>query len=315
VNIFICEPKDFSDKALNALNQVGTVIQATVPGQLEHEDLARVNVLWVRLARYIDKVLLERLPELEIIVSPTTGLNHIDLRVTESKNIRVFSLRGEVEFLRTVRATAEYTIGLALALIRKIPKAAASVHTYNWDRDSFRGQEIYGKTIGIIGYGRLGRIVARYFRTFGSRVLVCDIRDKNLSLEDGVEWASQEYLLTESDLVSIHVDLNSSTNQFFGRNCFSLMKDGALLVNTARGELIDEDALLDALREGSIAGAAVDVLKDEHLLGNRMHPLIEYASRSDNLIVTPHIGGCTLESMLKTEEFLAEKLCVELLSR
>jgi phosphoglycerate dehydrogenase-like enzyme len=186
-----------------------------------------------------------------------------------------------------------------LAMLRHIPEAADHVRRGGWNRDLFQGREMYGKTVGVIGYGRLGRIVARYLRAFDARVLAAD--PNVAESEPGIELVELDRLLRESWMVTLHVNLTDETRGFFGRRELGLMPKNSWLVNTARGELVDEAALVEALRTRRLAGAAVDVLADEHTRAGRL-------SGIPNLLVTPHIGGCTLESMQKTEMFLAGKL-------
>ena len=141
-----------------------------------------------------------------ILATPVTGLDHIDLAACRELGIRVVSLRGEVEFLRTVRATAELTVALTLALLRHIPQAVAAVQAGHWDRDQFRGQELYGKTIGLVGVGRLGSLVAGYFRAFGADVLGYDPR-ADFPSQLCTRVGDLDELLRRSDIVSIHAVL------------------------------------------------------------------------------------------------------------
>jgi D-3-phosphoglycerate dehydrogenase len=275
------------------------------------ELLTRVRgceVLWVRLRHHIDAQVLDAAPELRIIVSPTTGLTHIDLAEAERRGIAVLSLQGEVEFLRDVRATAEHTLALTLAMLRHIPEAASHAATGGWNRDQFRGREVHRKTVGIVGYGRLGRIVARYFMALGATVLTADPHVPAGDLEDGVTGGPLVDLLHRADIVTLHVNLDDTTAGFFDARAFDAMKPGAVLVNTARGELLDEQALLAQLESGRLAGAALDVVSGEVAGGMDAHPLVKYARHHDNLLLTPHIGGCTEESMAQTEIFMAQKL-------
>jgi len=209
--------------------------------------------------------------------------------------------------LKEIRATAELTIGLMLALMRNIPSAARDVLDGHWDRDRYQGRELYGQDVGLVGFGRLGRIVAGYLLAFGSRVRVYDpaVPDPNMP---GVESVALEDLLKTSRLVSLHASYSRENEQFFNADCFEHMPCGAWFVNTARGELVDESALLAALESGHLAGAAVDVLAAESALSLPTHPLVQFACSSDRLIVTPHIGGCTLESMERAEYFVVRKL-------
>ena len=306
--ILIAEERDFSPAALDLLRKIGRVTLA----DLGRDDLLRsvrdADVLWVRLRNRVDESVLKAAPALKIIVTPTTGLNHIDLAAADRRGILVLSLRGETAFLRDVRATAEHTIGLMLALFRRLPSAASHVREGGWERDPFRGSELYGKTIGIVGYGRLGRIVARYLAPFDVSLCAADPLRMSGTHDGGVKFVPLPDLLRQADIVTIHVNLIPETRRFFGREQFHQLKRGSSLVNTARGELIDEHALVDALNEGRLAGAALDVLTDEDTTGMSGNPLVCYSREHDNLIITPHIGGCTRESMEKTEVFLAERL-------
>jgi D-3-phosphoglycerate dehydrogenase len=202
----------------------------------------------------------------------------------------------------TIRATAEFTVLMILAALRSLPGAVDHVQTGSWNRDLFQGRELFGKTVGIVGYGRLGRIVGRYLAAFDMRVLVHDpiLQKASIPLRE---------LLAASDIVTLHANWTLENDRFFDAACFNLMKPGSYFVNTARGELIDEKALLESLKSGKLAGAALDVLANEPASDMRSHPLVEYARSHSNLIITPHIGGCTKESMEKTEIFLAKKVC------
>jgi D-3-phosphoglycerate dehydrogenase / 2-oxoglutarate reductase len=308
VKLLLAESRGFPTAALATLQRAADVTCADLdrPGLLAA--VRDADALWVRLRNRIDAELLEAAPRLKVLVTPTTGLNHIDLAETTRRGIQVLSLRGEADFLRDVRATAELTIGLILSLVRHIPAAAAHARAGGWNRDDFEGRELFGKTAGVVGYGRLGRIVARYLRAFDMQVLVSDPHLDAQLAEPGLRGVSLAQLLRQSDLITLHASLSDETTGFFGRREFQLMRPGAWFVNTGRGELIDEAALIEALESGRLAGAAVDVLCDENSAGMAGHRLVEYARTSDRLLITPHIGGCTVESLDKTETFLAEKL-------
>jgi D-3-phosphoglycerate dehydrogenase / 2-oxoglutarate reductase len=308
--LLISESQGFPPAALDRLREVADVIAADLDRSALEREIGGADVLWVRLRHRIDDALLARAPRLKIIASPTTGLTHIDLEAAERRGIRVVCLRGETDFLKDIRATAEHTIGLMLALIRHIPAAAAHVVAGGWDRDRFQGIELYGKTVAVVGYGRLGRIVARYLRAFDCRVVAVDPKPSGTE----IEFCSLDEALRLADLVTLHVNLTPQSRQFFGANEFASMRMGSYFINTSRGELVDESALLVAIRSGQLAGAALDVLCDEQSAGMGSHPLVRFAETHSNLIVTPHIGGCAVESMHKTELFLAERLLSALAS-
>jgi D-3-phosphoglycerate dehydrogenase len=307
----VAESSGFSPKAAALLRDQGDVVLADVDRSDLLSVVGEADVLWVRLRHRIDAEVMAAAPRLQVIVTSTTGLNHIDLEETRRLGIHVLSLRSENEFLAGVRATAEYTIALILSLLRHVPVALAHVKSGGWNRDQFKGSEVFGKTVGVVGYGRLGRIVARYFRGFDTRVLTSDPNVDAASVApDALVPLSQ--LLQEADVVTLHVNLCAETYGFFGHDQFAAMKQGAWFINTARGELVDESALLGALRSGQLGGAALDVLCEEQSAKMEKNPLVVYARDHDNLIITPHIGGCTAESMEKTELFLAERLASDI---
>lgn len=312
--ILIAESSGFSKVALDKLRAVGQVDLADLDRQALLARVQHANVLWVRLRNYIDTEVFDAATKLTAIATATTGLNHIDLEEAQRRGIRVISLKGETEFLKNIHATAEHTLALILALVRQLPGATHHVLSGGWDRDLFMGRELYGKTAGIVGYGRVGRMVARYLSAFGMEVQISDPRATEGSVEPGIALQSLERLLQTSDLVTLHVDLSEQTFRFFGKRQFDQMKPGAWFINTSRGELIDENSLLQSLASGKLAGAALDVISDEHR-ADAQHPLIQYAQLHSNLVITPHIAGCTKESREMTEDFLASQVVKYLQAR
>lgn len=311
MKILIVEPDGYSPKALEIYRGLGEVLAEK---KLNREELLAAvpdaDVLVIRLGHKIDREVLGAAKNLKIIACPTTGLDHIDLEAAKEKGVVVVSLKGETEFLNTVTATAELSWGLLLSLVRNIPAAFESVKSGLWDRDSFKGAELRSKTLGVIGCGRLGKMCVQYGNAFFMNVLAHDPHINQSEIEKiGVESATMEELLRASDFVSVHVPLNESTENLIGKKEFGRMKDGAYIINTSRGKIIDEAALLAALQSGRLAGAAIDVMAEEDAGGQflKNNPLLEYAKTHRNLIIVPHIGGATHDSMRKTEDFIAEK--------
>ena len=311
--ILIAEPVDFSPEAVRLLNSVGDVTLAATDREGLAAALADYDVVWFRLAHSVDRAMLERATRCRILATPVTGLDHIDLDACAARGIRVVSLRGEVAFLEQVRGTAELTLALALALLRNIPQAAADVRAGGWNRDRFRGRELFGHTAGIVGLGRLGKIVAGYFRAFGMTVIGYDPRE-DFPHDLATRIDSLVELVSRSDVVTLHVSYDTSTRHLIGPQVFSAMKRGAYLINTSRGGIVDERALVNALESGTLAGAALDVLDGEPAI-SADHPLVAYARAHDNLLIVPHIGGSTVESFAKTEVFLAGKVLEALRDR
>lgn len=306
MRFLIAEPDRFSQRALTLLSEVAevdcrSISQADIPGAL-----AEYDVVWIRLHLKVMKSDIPASTRCRYLVSATTGTDHIDMDAAGAAGIEVVSLRGHDDFLKTILSTAEHTLGLILALVRQLPWSFDSVREGNWDRDSFRGHELQGKTAGIIGYGRLGKTVAGYLKAMGVKILA---HDPNVAIDDeGVEQCRDlGELLSSSDLLSVHVDLNPSSERLLDRERFEIMKSGAFFVNTSRGPVVDEEALLAALNSGRLTGAAVDVICGEPAIDGN-HALVRYAKTHNNLLITSHIGGGTFEAMENCEIYLAEIL-------
>jgi len=308
-NIVVTESTGFSKCAADRLRTCGRVVMGDFDRTLLLTSVQEADVLWVRLRHRIDREVMEAAPNLRAIATPTTGVNHIDLAEAARRNIHVISLQGATEFLRNVYATAEHTLALIFALLRHLPGACEHVINGSWNRDLFVGRELHGKRAGVIGCGRIGRMVAGYLRAMGMRVLVTDSQNIGRPSQRGIELVSLSHLLYASDIVTLHIPLSEYTRGFFGEREFSRMKPGSWFINTARGELVNEDALLQALCDGRLAGAALDVLCDEYSAGGMSNnSIVQYACNHENVLITPHIGGCTNESREKTESFLATQV-------
>ena len=306
LQILIAEPDDFSERAVQILRAVGDATLLNWPPDRVQQALEEFDVIWVRLAMRIDRDSIPAEPRCRILASPVTGLDQIDVATCGERGIRVVSLRGETDFLKEIRATSELTIALALALMRNLMPASRSVNAGKWDRDRFRGGELYGKTVGLVGVGRVGTLVAGYLKAFGATVVGYDPRPDYPNDIAG-QVATLHELLACSDLVCLLPSYSKSTRHLIGVAEFASMREGAYLINTSRGGVIQEQALLESLRTGRLAGAALDVLDGEPQV-DADHPVIQYARDHANLIVVPHIGGNTQESFEKTEVFLASRV-------
>jgi D-3-phosphoglycerate dehydrogenase len=308
INILNAEPLGYSAEAGAVLAKLGKVIEKEISRSQLLKEIGDIDVLIVRLANQIDREVINAGRRLRAIVTATTGLDHIDVAYARQRGITVLSLRGETEFLKDVRATAEHTWALILGLLRNIVAASKAARQGQWNRDAFRGHELYGKRLGIVGLGRLGEKVARYGHAFGMRVAAFDpfIRE----WMDGVRRETKlSDLLDRSDILSLHIPLTDETVGLIGTAELALLPPGAVLVNTSRGRIIDEKALIKVLESKHLAGAALDVVCDERDNEKRVKSLLlDYARLHDNLLITPHIGGATHESMAKTEVFMAHKL-------
>ncbi len=302
------EPGRFNAWALSYLNELVYTDNIEADREFLLDSIQNYDIILIALRNVIDKKLLSLATNLKCIVTPTTGLNHIDVNYAESLDIDILSLKGEVKFLDSITATAELAWGMLISLVRHINTAHQSVIDGLWSRDLFYGHELNGMTFGIVGYGRLGKIMANYARTFGMHVIAFD--RLHIDTPD-IDQVSLHTLASKSDVISVHLELNSSTKGILDRNFFSSIKKGSFFVNTSRGEIVDESALLQALVDRTLSGAALDVLASEtsNQPGWLMNtPLYKYANEFDNLLLTPHIGGVTYESVEKTNIFIVKKL-------
>jgi D-3-phosphoglycerate dehydrogenase len=252
----------------------------------------------------IDDELLEGAPNLAVAATATTGSSHIDTDALERREIPLLTLNGERELLRELTPAAELTWLLVLACARKLVRAQEHVLDGGWDRTLFPGTMLNGRTLGIVGCGRIGTWVAGYGRAFGMRCVAYDPHAD--SFPEHVEAVSLEELLTAADVVTLHVHLTPETHGLLGRQQLESMKPGSILVNTSRGELVDEVALCDVLAIGNVAAAGVDVLSGEPDLSD--NPLLRYAREHDNLLITPHIGGYSPDALRTVVRFSGHRL-------
>ena len=230
------------------------------------------------------KDFLDACPKLKMLSIAFTGLDHIDMEECQRRGILVKNAAGY-----STEAVAELAIALMIDLYRKVPENDTITRQCN-RKGLMPGLEIKGKTLGIIGMGNIGQRVAKLANAFGCKVLAWNRTPKQI---EGVTFVDKETLLKESDIVTLHIALNNETRDFITEKEFALMKPNAILVNTARGPVVNEQALANALKEGKIAGAATDVYSKEPPL-NQDNPLFD----APNLIMLPHIGFATEEAFV-----------------
>ena len=243
---------------------------------------------------------------MKLVYSPSTGLDHLDLDALAEFGIEMHCIKDEYELLDRVTATAELAFALVLAVARKIPAAHGAAVQGHWARDLYRGQQLAGKTLGVLGVGRLGRMMVDYGRGFRMHVIGCD--PKPLHPIDDLEYLPYAAFAARADVISVHIHLTPENEYFLNAERLAHMKDGVILINTSRGRVIDEAALLDALAAGTIGGFGADVIDGEWRADLAAHPLIAYARTHDNAVILPHVGGVTTESQTITHRFVVEQL-------
>lgn len=243
---------------------------------------------------------LARAQKLKLYVTATTGADHVDGKALADRGIPLLTLKGQRELLSKLTPAAEHSWLLLMSCARQLRAAVGQVLDGEWDRTLHPGTMLRGKTLGLIGCGRIGGWMARYASAFGMRVVGFDPHT--------VDWPEQverrhslEEVLREGDFVSVHVPLTEETAGLLGRPQLEHMKPRAVLVNTSRGEIVDEAALLDGLLSGRIGAAGLDVLTGEPHIHE--HPLVMYARSHHNLVITPHIGGFSPDAVRTVLEY------------
>jgi len=248
-------------------------------------ELADADALVVRSAVQVDSALLQAAPKLRVIGRAGVGVDNIDADAATRSGIVVMNTPGA-----NAVAVAELTIGLMLALARHLPKADSGMHSGKWEKKSLQGSELRGKHLGILGLGRVGLEVARRAKNFGMEVSGHDpFVSPIVARENGVRLCSVEELFAGSDYLTLHVGLTPQTAGIVNAQNLASMKKGVRIVNCARGELVTDEALVEALRSGQVAGAALDVFSHEPLKDSPYFPM-------ENVILTPHIAGSTAEA-------------------
>ena len=293
-------PENITGQALDDLTNIYSIerhIDLWKDAEKFAESVCDAKAILIRNQTKIDKRIIDKACSLRIIGRAGVGYDNIDVEYASKKGIVVcYTPDGN-----TI-STAELTIGLILSLARKIPSGDKSTKAGNWDRLNHLGIELHGKTLGIVGFGKIGKAVAARAHSFGMRILVNDkFHDGNNLTGINYEFNLLEELLGQSDIVTIHLPLNRETKNLFNKKIFNLMKPGSLLVNTSRGDVIMEDDLILALENGKIQGAALDVRVKEPPLKSKLDVF-------DNVILTPHVGGFTKESQDRVISSIAKDI-------
>ncbi len=267
------------------------------PDQIK-ERIGEFNIIIVRSRTKLTKELIEKADNCKIIARVGVGLDNIDEYAAKAKNIRVINA---VEGAMT--AVAELVLGLMFALARQIPRGNSGIRNGEWLKKELKGTELKGKYLGLIGCGNIGRRLGRLAKGLNMNIIGYDVIpiDEEFSKDVGLMKTDLDTLLQSSDYISLHVPLLDSTHHMIDAKKLSLMKKTACIINTSRGGVIDENALYEAIKNGNLGGAALDVFEKEPAVGNKLATL-------DNVILTPHIGAQTKEAQSLAANVIAEKI-------
>jgi D-3-phosphoglycerate dehydrogenase / 2-oxoglutarate reductase len=297
-NVLVREP--IAEAGIRLLRERGFEVDVDGDSDLR-EAISRYDAIVIRSATKLTADVIERAERLKVIGRAGVGIDNVDVDAATRRGIVVANAPES-----TVVSAAEHTIGLLVALSRNIPQAHAALKQGRWERKTYGGVELAGKTLGVLGFGRIGQQVARRAAGLGMRVVAYDpfvAPDRFRELGVGrVDRAEDVY--STADFLTLHLSLTDETRRSVGADAFVQMKDGVRLVNAARGELVDEEALLEALRSGKVGGAALDVFSEEPYSG----PLLEL----DNVVATPHLAASTEEAQDRAGVIIAEQVAAAL---
>lgn len=243
-------------------------------------------------------------PLLKLFTTATTGADHIDAEALAQRQIPLLTLKGQREVLKNITPAAEHSWLLLMACARRFAPAIRGVLAGEWNRNLYPGIMLRGKTLGVIGCGRIGEWMSKYAAAFGMRCIGYD--PYVAPWPATIERRDLDSLLGEADFISIHVTLSEDTRALLGQRELGLVKPGAILINTSRGEIIDQNALLAALTTQRLAAAGLDVVTGEPEIAH--HPLVKYAREHDNLLITPHIGGYSPDALQYVLEFSCKRI-------
>lgn len=294
MKVAICDPID--KKAIEELKALNVEIYdfSDLPKEELPEKLEDKEIIIVRSATKVKGELLDALKNAKLIIRGGVGLDNIDLEGAKAKGIKVVNTPEASSI-----SVAELAIGFMLALSRHIVRGTVGLREGKWEKKQLKGTELFGKTLGIIGMGRIGREVAKRAKCLGMNVIAT--RHVRQIPGELAKTVSYDELYKEADFISIHIPLTEETRHMISKEAFEKMKDGVVIINCSRGGVVDEKALLEALKNGKVKGAALDVFEVEPPVDNELLKL-------DNVIGTPHIGASTKEAQARIGVAIVEKI-------
>jgi len=297
-SVLICDQVNPILKEVLEKNGLKVTYEPEITPEQIAEKVGNFEVVVVRSRTKMTRELIVKADKCQIIARVGIGLDNIDQEAAKEKNIRVINaVEG------AITAVAELVIGLMLSLAREIPRADREIRNGNWIKKELMGSELKGKYLGIVGLGNIGKRLGRLARALNLNIIGYDVIpiDDEFSKEVGLMKADLDTLLSSADYVSFHVPLLDSTHHMINAEKLKMMKNTARIINTSRGGVIDEEALYNSLKDGSLAGAALDVFEVEPATENKLITL-------PNFIATPHIGAQTKEAQLLAANIIAEKI-------
>jgi len=297
-SVLICDQVNPILKEVLEKNGLKVTYEPEITPKQIAEKIGNFEVVVVRSRTKMTRELIAKADKCKIIARVGIGLDNIDQEAAKEKNIRVINaVEG------AITAVAELVIGLMISMAREIPRADREIRNGNWIKKELMGSELKGKYLGIVGLGNIGKRLGRLARALNMNIIGYDVIpiDDEFSKEVGLMKADLDTLLSSADYVSFHVPLLDSTHHMINAEKLKMMKNTARIINTSRGGVIDEEALYNSLKDGSLAGAALDVFEVEPATENKLITL-------PNFIATPHTGAQTKEAQLLAANIIAEKI-------
>lgn len=298
MKVLVCDP--IHEDGIKILEEAG--FKVDIHTDISHEELKvkvkDYDIIVVRSRTKVTRDVIEAGEKLKVIGRAGAGIDNIDVEAAKEKGIIVLNTPEAPAI-----AVAELTMGLLISLARMIPRADKSMKEGRWAKKEFVGWQLNGKTLGVVGLGNIGEKVARLAKAFGMKILITKRTPPppEILKELEAEFVSLDELLKRSDIISLHVPLTPQTHHMIGEREIQLMKDGAFIINTSRGAIIDEKALFNALKSGKLGGAALDVYEEE--------PPKDYSlMKLPNVVCTPHIGAQTVEAQRMAAVLLAQRI-------
>jgi len=293
MKVLICDPTDPKALEIIAAEGIEVVNKSDITPEQLLETIPDFPCMVVRSRTKVTRDVIDAGTSLKAIVRAGVGLDNIDVEYAKSKGVQVLNTPSA-----STQSVAELTVGYLFALARHIPQMTASMKAGKWEKKSFLGSELSGKTLGLIGSGRIGKAVAERASAIGMNVIAFDPYVDQLP---GVDLVEFDQLLADADYISLHVPHTDETHNILNSKSFSNMKDGVRIINCGRGGTIDEDALYSALGNGKVAGAALDVFAEEPPKDSKLFDL-------PGVIGSPHVGAGTKEAKARVGQVAAEKV-------
>jgi phosphoglycerate dehydrogenase-like enzyme len=311
--ILVITPILHIEGLIDKLKNIGDVTYLPDPTEEEVlNNVKRMNVIFTNPNKskvYLGEKVISAAENLGVICTASTGTVHIDLKETNNSNIKVISLTVEYGTIRKITSTAEHAFTLMMASLRNLVEAIDSVREGEWDYEKFIGRQLNQLNVGVVGYGRLGAMFANYCRAFGSRVIVYDpykkVEDTSVEQVDSLDELS-----CQSDVISLHIHVTNETRKIIGARLLQLAKKDVRLINTSRGEVVDEDAIVEFLKNNTKAKYFTDVISGE-IHSKTDSPVLNHFKSEENrnqICITPHIGGMTTDAQLIAYHRVADML-------